>query len=63
MTPVYIGDIIIYKNKGRGMVVGFGWSNPNTPQRRQYAMVRMIETGKTRKVHFCRIGHEWRKGY
>jgi hypothetical protein len=63
MLPVNIGDIIIYNGKDKGMVIGFGWSNPNTPQRRQYAIVRMLNNGKDKKVHFCRIGHEWRKGY
>lgn len=64
MTPVDIkvGDIIVYGSQ-KAVVIGFGWSNPNTPQRREYASVYMLNTGKTRKVHFCRIGHEWRKGY
>jgi len=60
MYPVNIGDIISYNGK-KGMVIGFGTSNPNTPQRRQYALVRMLDTGKNRKVHFCRIGHEWKR--
>jgi hypothetical protein len=62
MYPVNIGDIICYKGKSKGMVIGFGTSNPNTPQRRDYALVRMLDTGKDKKVHFCRIGHEWKRG-
>jgi len=60
MYPVNLGDIISYRGK-KGVVIDFGVSNPHSTQRRPYALVRMLDTFKDRKVHFCRIGHEWKR--